>query len=125
MGTAQATVKQGSAFSNVGRITTSTGGYAVAADITSIDRIVYERMTHTVALGTDSLTPSSHFSAITTSSIFWPVDTTGYNFIDHLPVTAAPDAAKDYVCQYTFTPADSSAAFVVDFIVKTSLTVST
>ena len=122
--TAQATVYQDSGISNLARITSSTGGYLIAAGVTSIERMVFERLTQNVVLTQSSLTVSTVMSTLTSSSVMWGIDATGYNFKDDVPVTATPAADTEYIVEYKVTPA-AGEIFKLQYLLETAVTLST
>ena len=124
MAAAQATVLQNSAFSNVARITSSTGGYMVAADVSALVYRVWEEMTGTVTTTGSTLQISTTFSTLTSSSVVWPVDTTGYNFKHDVDGSVIPSADTTYVIEYEITPA-SGSRFFEQFTITTSVTKAT
>lgn len=115
---------QNSAFSNVARITSSTGGYLTAAGVSALVYRVWEEMSGTVTTTGTTLAISTTFSALTSSSIIWPVDTTGYNFKHDLDGTLIPNANTTYIVEYEITPA-SGSRFIEQFAITTSVTKAT
>lgn len=91
---------------------------AVAADLTSISRSVFEYtagvLGTTAIIGPTTLVTADVMLVSLSTGDIWTLDTTGFNFIDTVPTTAFPTGGSVYNLRYTFTTT-TSLTFILTY----------
>ena len=118
-------LEDGSAYA-LARVLTKNSSHnliaAVQSDISTISRSVFlytDNVVGTTAIigPTALVVADAVLNALSTGDV-WTLDTTGFNFLDTVPVTAFPTGGATYDLRYTFT-SDSGLTFFLVFKVVT------